>query len=393
MKYRAIVFLTGTRCPFVSRGLVRNNALIGKAEMIKEDTVICLCVGDMRTVLTVLILWGAVLCAVGMAADEYPFWDDEALLAIDIELLQSYLPADVVEALDQVTEAEWQTFWSGVETALQSQDMDDLAWILPEVETALQYLESMPEGSHYAHWLRARLDYFVVADEMARRIPCRLPADMRPVRTNDAALTAGRPSIAVPAWSKSVVVPIGLARKRSTIARNVDSWKRRLVRRAPPAGAAVLVPRLKTVFSAAGVPEALVWIAEVESTLDPEAESPAGAKGLFQLMPGTAAAYGLRTSLPDERMDPEKCARAAAHHLAYLYRKFSSWYLVLAAYNAGEGLIGRTLQKRNARTFEEIAVYLPVQTQLYVPKVMATIALREKTDPHVLPPPAPALPR
>jgi membrane-bound lytic murein transglycosylase D len=101
-------------------------------------------------------------------------------------------------------------------------------------------------------------------------------------------------------------------------------------------------------------------------------------------MPETAKSYGLQTFLPDERMDPEKSARAAAQYLRYLYGRFGDWPLALAAYNAGEGRVGRTLKKANARTFAEIAEALPAETRMYVPKVLATIEARAGVPPAAL---------
>jgi membrane-bound lytic murein transglycosylase D len=62
--------------------------------------------------------------------------------------------------------------------------------------------------------------------------------------------------------------------------------------------------------------------------------------------------------------------------------------LALAGYNAGEGCVGRLLKKYGATTFDEIAPYLPEQTQSYVPRVMATVALRENVWLSALPSPA-----
>ena len=142
------------------------------------------------------------------------------------------------------------------------------------------------------------------------------------------------------------------------------------------------MPRLRAAFAAEGVPPELAWLAEAESSLNPAARSPAGAKGLFQFMPATAKAEGLSIFLPDERTDPEKSARAAARYLKTLHRRFGNWALVLAAYNAGEGRVSRTLAKRGATSFSAIADALPAETRMYVPKVCALIATRAGVAPH-----------
>jgi membrane-bound lytic murein transglycosylase D len=137
------------------------------------------------------------------------------------------------------------------------------------------------------------------------------------------------------------------------------------------------------------VPEALAWLAEVESTFNPRAHNPSGARGLFQFMPGTAREHGLRLRPFDERIDPEKSARAAASLLRHLHGTFDSWPLALAAYNAGEGCVRRTLRAGDATTFTEIADALPDETRLYVPRVLATLTVREGITPDQLPAPMP----
>ena len=138
-----------------------------------------------------------------------------------------------------------------------------------------------------------------------------------------------------------------------------------------------MIPRLKKIFAKEGVPQQWVWVAEVESALNPQAKSSAGAVGLFQLMPDTARRFGLRTAPVDDRMEPEKSAGAAAQYLKFLRREFGCWSLALAAYNAGEGRVKEIMKKRKARTFNEVERYLPSETRAYVPKVMAIVALRE----------------
>jgi membrane-bound lytic murein transglycosylase D len=60
-----------------------------------------------------------------------------------------------------------------------------------------------------------------------------------------------------------------------------------------------------------------------------------------------------------------------------LYNKFKDWQLALAAYNSGEGTVQRALTARQARNFDQVATGLPAETQLYVPKVEATLVRRE----------------
>ena len=144
-----------------------------------------------------------------------------------------------------------------------------------------------------------------------------------------------------------------------------------------PADMAAMIPRLKKIFTQEGVPQQWVWVAEVESALNPRAKNSAGAAGLFQLMPGTARRFGLRTTPSDDRLEPEKSAGAAAQYLKFLRQEFGCWSLALAAYNAGEGRVKEIMKKRKARTFNEVERYLPTETRAYVPKVMAAVAMRE----------------
>lgn len=139
-----------------------------------------------------------------------------------------------------------------------------------------------------------------------------------------------------------------------------------------------LIPRLKEIFEAEGVPAEWVWVAEVESNFDSSAVSSKGAKGMFQFMPDTADRFGLHTQFVDERLDPEKSAVAAAKYLKVLHKEFGNWKLALAAYNAGEGCVRRLLMKHQTKSFEDISFDLPSQTRLYVEKVLKVVKLREE---------------
>lgn len=123
------------------------------------------------------------------------------------------------------------------------------------------------------------------------------------------------------------------------------------------------------------LPEDLLWIALIESGFNPMAFSPAGAAGLWQLMPATARAYGLVVDRwVDERLDPERSTAAAAKFLADLHHRFGSWELALAAYNMGYGGLLTAVRKYNTNDFWELCRFeasLPWETTLYVPKILA----------------------
>ena len=214
-------------------------------------------------------------------------------------------------------------------------------------------MRALPGYEDYADWLEERLD-LIQAAKLAGQQPPPKPAPPSP--------GPGRPT----------APPLPY----------YDLWLQRLRGRPVPPPAAALLPMLRAAFAAEGVPAELVWLAEVESTFNPNARSPAGAKGLYQLMPDTAKALGLSTWLPDERTNPEKSAHAASRRLRSLYEKFGDWPLALAAYNAGEGRVSRALVAQKATTFAGIAGTLPVETRLYVPKVCATVALRTGVPPE-----------
>jgi membrane-bound lytic murein transglycosylase D len=63
-----------------------------------------------------------------------------------------------------------------------------------------------------------------------------------------------------------------------------------------------------------------------------------------------------------------------------LYRQFGDWRLALAAYNAGEGRVQRLLDRHKTRSFDRIARHLPAETQMFVPKVEATLLRREGVE-------------
>ena len=123
------------------------------------------------------------------------------------------------------------------------------------------------------------------------------------------------------------------------------------------------------------MPQDLVYVAMVESAFKPSAHSRAAAHGFWQFIGGTGRRYGLKkTRAFDERSDPVKSTRAAAHYFRDLYEMFGDWPLAMAAYDAGEGKILKGLQRTGARDYWELrsgGAFLHRETRDYVPYVLA----------------------
>jgi membrane-bound lytic murein transglycosylase D len=272
------------------------------------------------------------------------------------QLFEAFAPPEIKAQYDFPSRQQWDDFAARFQRALESEDLGALAAYEPEARAALAALQLFPDYADQAEWLEERLDYVEAAKETVR-LP---PPVVRPPQPGAAP--------APPPY--------------------YDLWLGRLRSRPAPARAAGLFPVVSRAFTAEGVPPQLAWIAEVESSFNPAARSPVGAKGLFQLMPATAKELGLSTYLPDDRTDPEKSARAAARYLRAMHDQFGDWPLALAAYNAGPGRVRRLLAGRKATTFAEISPALSAETRMYVPKVLAAVRVRTGLAPDRLPPPS-----
>ena len=237
--------------------------------------------------------------------------------------------------------------------------MLDVAQLKDAANAILPLLDAHEETQPYAAWLRSRLDYFDAAEEMKPAAPPPQPEPGKPL-----------PPLPNPPFKAEREI-----------------WIKKVAPRPWPKGAAEAVPKLKAIFAGERVPPELVWLAEVESGFDARARSPAGAVGMFQLMPATAKHCGLSLWPRDQRRQPEAAALAAAKHLRELHEQFGDWRLAVAAYNCGAGTVQKALARHHANRLRGIATHLPAETQMYVPKVEATILHREGAELEQLPAP------
>jgi len=280
--------------------------------------------------------------------------DDDTVTVPDLvqgaqQWAQENLDTNVLNALPKVDDPMVQQFLREAQRRFQGDTVVDIAPLRQTAQTVLPLLESREETLPYAAWLKAQMDNLDVADEFLMTIP---PPT---VQTNQPPSPAPNPPAQKERelWVKKV---------------SISPW---------PALANEYVPELKPIFTIQKIPPELVWVAEVESGFDRRALSPAGAAGLFQLMPDTARRFGLSLWPRDQRYQTEPGATASARYLKYLYGRFKDWRLALAAYNSGEGTVQKLLDRYNTDDYDTIAEHLPAETQMYVPRVEAVLQQRE----------------
>ena len=126
------------------------------------------------------------------------------------------------------------------------------------------------------------------------------------------------------------------------------------------------------------LPPELYYLAMVESGFVNHATSSTKAIGIWQFMDGTAHHFGLKLKGGfDERKDPIAATHAAAHYLTYLHQQFGSWYLAIAAYNAGQGRIRKAIREGKSHDFWRLVEEgkIPRETMDYIPKFLAATSI------------------
>ena len=123
-----------------------------------------------------------------------------------------------------------------------------------------------------------------------------------------------------------------------------------------------------------GMPTELALLPYIESAFNPQAVSSAKAAGMWQFMPATGNYFDLRqNAFRDDRRDVLASTRAALDYLQKLYGMFGDWHLALAAYNWGEGSVGRAIAKNQKAGLgtRYTDLNMPAETRMYVPKLQA----------------------
>lgn len=137
-----------------------------------------------------------------------------------------------------------------------------------------------------------------------------------------------------------------------------------------------------------GMPQDLLYLAMIESGFQPNATSHAAAVGVWQFISATGQRYGLDIDRAvDERRDPVRATEAALDYLEDLHERFGSWYLAAAAYNSGEGRVGRSMRAefgreraRSESEYYQIWDRLPKETRDYVPLMIAAARITKDAE-------------
>lgn len=156
-----------------------------------------------------------------------------------------------------------------------------------------------------------------------------------------------------------------VAQQAQRFARSIPGYRQRAQR---------YLPMIERALEQRDLPEMLKYLPLIESGMNPGAVSPAGAIGLWQMLPSTGAMYGYSAGA---LYNPNRSTQAATRYLAYLGEMFDGdWHLALAAYNCGPGRV-RGLVRRMERslgrtpTFWDLYPHLPAETRAYVPRFIA----------------------
>ena len=147
-------------------------------------------------------------------------------------------------------------------------------------------------------------------------------------------------------------------------------------------------PIYEKVFRDRNIPEEIKYLSVIESSLNANAVSRAGATGPWQFMYEIGKLYGLAVNDSiDERRDPMLAANAAASYLLDSYNMYGDWLLAIASYNCGRNRIRWAMEDSGGqKDYWAIRKYLPVETQNYIPAFIATVYIMNNYQRHDISP-------
>lgn len=143
-------------------------------------------------------------------------------------------------------------------------------------------------------------------------------------------------------------------------------------------------PLIEQKIKEKNLPEDLKYIAAIESDLNPEAYSYAGAAGLWQFIKDTGRRYLKINSYIDERFDPEKSTEAARKHLGELYSELGDWPSALVGYNMHKDRYKKEKAKERASDFYEVRD-IPSEALQYPFRAIAVKLIMEHPDKYGFP--------
>jgi len=143
------------------------------------------------------------------------------------------------------------------------------------------------------------------------------------------------------------------------------------------------MPMFKDLLVNDGLSHLFVYLSMTESGFQANAKSGKKAAGLWQFMSATAQRFGLKVDKHiDERYDPLASTNAAMKYIQTLYKQFGKWYLVMMAYNCGEGRVARAIKKAGTDDFATLMdsrlKYIPPETRTYLKKIILLSMMGER---------------
>ena len=133
--------------------------------------------------------------------------------------------------------------------------------------------------------------------------------------------------------------------------------------------AARYFPVIEPILARNGIPDDFKYLAVAESSLRP-VKSPAGARGIWQFMKGTAEDYDLEVrGEVDERYHVEKVTEMACAYLQKAYEQFGSWTLAAASYNVGRRKLAESYKEQRGQSYYDLN--LNPETDRYVFRIVA----------------------